>query len=136
MDSLRSERSTKRSPLQQAKTHERVATYSIFLIVGIVVALVAGTFVVARAESPDAQARILSATTPIAQFIVSLATLALVRHQVSVAVGDIEQAEQTEGRLLHLTAAMSVMLESTGRAGHPLDERPGSLDHQQNARST
>ncbi|HEY0395657.1 MAG TPA: hypothetical protein VGD01_14255 [Candidatus Elarobacter sp.] len=34
MDTLRNLPSTKRSPLEQAKTHERIATYSIALIDG------------------------------------------------------------------------------------------------------
>jgi hypothetical protein len=115
MDTLRNLPSTKRSPLEQAKTHERVATYSIALIVGVIAVLIASTVTVASTESPDARVRIVSAMAPIAQIIVSLATLALVRHQVSVAVGDIEQAEQTESRLLQLTAAIRVLLEPRRR---------------------
>jgi NADH:ubiquinone oxidoreductase subunit 6 (subunit J) len=124
MDTLRKLPSAKPSPLQQARTHERVATYSIALIVGIVAVLIASTVMVASTESPDARVRIVSAMAPVAQIIVALATLALVRHQVSVTVGDIEQAEQTESRLLQLTAAIRALMEVRRR---PFVLRKGSV---------
>ena len=122
MDKLPYAPRTKRSPLQQAKTHERFATYSIALVVGVVGILIFRTIMVASAESFAGQGRIMSAMVPVAQFLVSLTTLALVRYQVSVAVGQIEQAEQTEARLLQLTAAVRALVETLRLPARTLNE--------------
>lgn len=94
------------SPLRQAKTHERDATYLIALIVPVIVALITRAIMVASVEPAAAQDRLMNAIVPIVQFIVSLSTLALVRHQVSVAVEQIEQAEHNEARVLRLADAV------------------------------
>ena len=112
----------KRSPLQQAKAHERVATYSIALVAGVVGMLIFRTIMVASAESLAGQERIMNAMVPVAQFLVSLTTLALVRYQVSVAVGQIEQAEQTEAHLVQLTAAVRASVDSLRLPVPPLHE--------------
>jgi hypothetical protein len=112
MDALHYTANNKRSPLQQAKTRERVATYSIALIVGIVLVLTVSTIMVASSESPSAQARLMSAVIPVAQLIVSLATLALVQRQMSSAVRDVEQAEETASRLAELTDAVRVLQDA------------------------
>lgn len=81
-----------------------MATYSILVIVAVIATLVVKTVVVGGAEPPAEQQRLASMMTPVVQFIVSIATLGLIRNQVSVAVGQIEQAEQSEARRLRLTA--------------------------------
>jgi len=122
MDKLPYAPRAKRSPLQQAKTHERFATYSIALVVGVVGILIFRTIMVASAESFAGQERIMNAMVPVAQFLVSLTTLALVRYQVSVAVGQIEQAEQTEAQLLQLTAAVRASVGTLRLPARTLNE--------------
>ncbi len=117
MNALRYAGRTERSPLQQAKRHERLATYSIALIVGIVVILVARSLMVAITESPTAQSRLMNAIFPVAQLIVSLATLALVHHQTSLAVRQMEQAEQTDTRISNLTEAVHALVEAQTAEG-------------------
>jgi NADH:ubiquinone oxidoreductase subunit 6 (subunit J) len=100
-----------RSPVQQAKTHERTATYAVALIVGVVSVLVVRTIMLAGTESAAAQDRLMSAIIPIALLIVSLTTLALVRYHMSVAIRSLEQAEHTASRLLQLIAAVQALKE-------------------------
>ncbi|HYZ17892.1 MAG TPA: hypothetical protein VE591_15885 [Candidatus Acidoferrum sp.] len=120
---------TERSPLQQAKTRERVATYSIALVVGLVVVLIASAVMVASTESATGQLRLLGTIVLIAQLIVSLATLALVYRQTSVSVTDIEQVEQMARRIAQLSDAVRELKDpvrnpawppaGTGAAGTP-----------------
>jgi len=55
---------------------------------------------------------LMNVVAPVAQLIVSLATFALIRHQVSVAVAQIVQAEHGEARLLQLAFAVYALDES------------------------
>jgi hypothetical protein len=100
------------SPLVRAKTHEKIATYSIALVVGLVVLIVGRAIEMASGESSGDQLRSMSVIIAVVQTIVTLATLALVRHQVSVAVHQIEQAEGGDLRLQQLTAAVRALADA------------------------
>jgi hypothetical protein len=103
-----------RSPLERARTQEKIATYSIALIVGFVIVLIVRAVTFAGAQPPGDQARIMSTIMTIAQFLVALATLAVVRHQVRVAVNQIEQSEAGEVRLQILAHAIGELVDAIG----------------------
>ena len=103
---------TKPTPLEQAKSHERVALWSVALIIGVVAILIVRGIVVAAGESAAEQQRLMNVIAPVAQLIVSLATFALISNQVSVAVAQIGQGEHTEARLLQLDFAVHALGES------------------------
>ena len=103
-----------RSPLERARTQEKIATYSIALIVGFVVVLIVRAVTVAGTQPPGDQARIMSTIMTIAQFLVTLATLAVVRHQVRVAVNQIEQSEAGEVRQQILAHAIGELVDAIG----------------------
>ena len=110
------------SPLVRAKTQERIATYSIALVVGLVIVIVGRAIELASGQPTGEQQRTISAIMSVVQFIVTLATLALIRHQVSVAVHQIEQAEGGDLRLQQLTAAVRALVDAgrtdAGGNGH------------------
>ncbi|HEV2739062.1 MAG TPA: hypothetical protein VGU66_10825 [Candidatus Elarobacter sp.] len=103
-----------RSPLERARTQEKIATYSIALIVGFVVVLIVRAVTFAGTQPPGDQARIMSTIITIAQFLVTLATLAVVRHQVRVAVNQIEQSEAGEVRQQILAHAIGELVDAIG----------------------
>jgi ABC-type transport system involved in cytochrome bd biosynthesis fused ATPase/permease subunit len=129
MEQLRASR-TKPTPLEQAKSHERAALWSVALIIGVVAILIVRGMVVAAGESAAEQQRLMNVVAPVAQLIVSLATFALIRNQVCVAVAQIGQAEHSEARLLQLAYAVHALDESlkpaaraeSGRYGEAQDE--------------
>jgi NADH:ubiquinone oxidoreductase subunit 6 (subunit J) len=94
---------------------ERVATYSLAVIVGIVVVLIGSAAMVAGSESAEDRVRLMIAIIAMAQLIVSLATLALVHRSMSAAVRDGEQAEQTARHLRNLTHLVHELKETTRR---------------------
>ena len=101
-----------RSPLECARTQEKIATYSIALIIGFVVVLIVRAVTFAGTQPPGDQARMMSTIMTIAQFLVTLATLAVVRHQVRVAVNQIEQSEAGEVRLQILAHAIGELVDA------------------------
>jgi hypothetical protein len=100
------------SPLVRAKTHEKIATYSIAVVVGLVVVIVGRAIELASGEPSGDRLRMMSVIMSVVQTIVTLATLALIRHQVSVAVHQIEQAEGGDLRLQQLTAAVRALVDA------------------------
>jgi ABC-type transport system involved in cytochrome bd biosynthesis fused ATPase/permease subunit len=121
---------TRLTPLEQAKSHEQAALWSVALVVGVVVIVIVRGLVVAAGETAAEQQRLMIAVAPVVQFVVSLATFALIRNQVSVAVAQIGQAEHSEARLLQLAYAVHALRESlnpaaraeSGRYGKAQDE--------------
>lgn len=105
---------SRRSPLERAKTQERIATYSIALIVGLVVVMLARAVTVTAAQSAADQGRTMSVIVTIVQLIVTISTLLLVRHQVHLAVQQIEQADAGELRLQQLTDQVRRLADATG----------------------
>ena len=101
-----------RSPLECARTQEKIATYSIALIIAIVIVLIVRAVTYAGTQSPGDQARMMNTIMTIAQFLVTLATLAVVRHQVRVAVNQIEQSEAGEVRLQILAHAIGELVDA------------------------
>jgi uncharacterized membrane protein YkgB len=102
----------KRSPLERAKTQERIATYSVALIVGLVIVLIARAVTFSATQSAGSQERLMSLIMTIVQFIVTISTLMLVRHQVSIAVRQIEESEVVELRLQQLTEGVRKLAEA------------------------
>ena len=100
-----------RSPLERARAQEKIATYSIALIIGFVVVLIVRAVIVVGTQPPGEQARMMNTMMTIAQFLVTLATLAVVRHQVRVAVNQIEQSEAGEVRLQILAHAIGELVD-------------------------
>jgi ABC-type transport system involved in cytochrome bd biosynthesis fused ATPase/permease subunit len=99
----------RRSPLQRAKAHESVATYSIGIVVAFVAVLIVRAVMVSSAEPAGDQQRLMSAVVTLVQFIVTLAALALIRNQISIAVRQIEQSAESEVRLVALTEAIHAL---------------------------
>jgi hypothetical protein len=113
----------KRSPLERAKTQERIATYSLALIGGLVIILIARAATFAGAQASGDQERLMNLIMTIVQFLVTVSTLVLVRHQVSVAVHQIEQTEVSELRLQQLTAAVCKLVDAAGEKASPAVRR-------------
>jgi len=107
---------TKPTPLEQAKSHERASLWCVGLIVGVVAIVIGRGMIVAAGETAAEQQRLLNAVAPVAQLIVSLATFALIRNQVSVAVAQVGQAEQSEARLLQVAYAVHALDQSLNPA--------------------
>jgi hypothetical protein len=105
----------KRSQLEHAQMGERMSTYSLALIVGIVVVLLGSAAMIAGSESAGDRPRLMIAIIAIAQLLVSLATLVLVHRSMSAAVRDGEQAEQTARHLRNLTHLVHELKETTRR---------------------
>jgi hypothetical protein len=105
----------KRSSLEHAKTGERVSTYSLALIVGIVAVLLGSAAVVAGSESAGERIRLMIAVIAMAQLLVSLTTLALVHRSTSAAIRDGEQAEHMARHLRNLTHLVHELKETTRR---------------------
>ena len=110
------------TPLERAKSHQRIATYSIAVIVVFIAILVAAALTVGTGETAVERQRLMSVIEPFAQLLLSLATFVLIGNQVSVAVGQIEQAEESEARLLQLTAAARALLAGSPKSS-PTTER-------------
>jgi hypothetical protein len=113
----------KRSPLERAKTQERIATYSLALIGGLVIILIARAMTFAAGQAAGDQDRLMNVSMTIVQFLVTVSTLVLVRHQVSVAVHQIEQTEISELRLQQLTAAVCKLADAAGDKESPVLRR-------------
>ncbi len=82
------------------------------VIVAVIAVLAVRTIAIAGPETAADQQRLANVIVPVVQLIISLTMLALIRNQVSVAVGQIEQAEQSETRLLQLAAAVHALVDA------------------------
>jgi hypothetical protein len=99
------------TPLQRARTHERLVTYVIAGITGIILIMIFRSVTIAVGETAVAQERLMALVVTIVQFAVSATSLVIVRSQVSVATIEIEQAEEADVRLRSLTVAVRSMVD-------------------------
>jgi uncharacterized membrane protein YkgB len=98
MEQVRHVSRDKQPALERARSQEKRATYATALIVTLIVIVVGRAVQVASAEPAVDRQRLITTILTIVQVIVTLATLVLVRNQVSVAVHQMEQLEETGSR--------------------------------------
>lgn len=89
-----------------------MATYSMALIVGLVVVLIVRAVSFSTTQSTGSEDRLMSLIMTIVQFILAISTLLLVRHQLSVAVRHIEQSEVVELRLQQLAEGVRKLVDA------------------------
>lgn len=109
MEALYASPSSVTSPLERARRQEKIASASIVLIVGTVIVIVVRAGLYASTTPASEHGGTFSAVLAIAEFIVTLATLVLMRQQVQVAVHQIEHAEASQIQTRELAQAMQAL---------------------------
>jgi len=96
------------TPLERARRQQKIATTSTVFVLAVVgFMLVRGFFL--ESHAPVEHRNVMSAIVSFSEFVVTVATLALIRHQVGVAVHQIEQAEANEVQGRELAQAMQAL---------------------------